>query len=574
MAGYISYMISTLSKPEVAQAREAQVMSLPAYNAMLFNRKVEAGDYRTEHTRCYCGADNNTPITDTDRYGINYKLCLCHECGILYANPRMTTEAYAEFYRKDYRNIYSDFGDVIVGSDGITSKRHIKDKLIGFFDDFDLQHPKTVFEIGCGDGSLIAEFGEAYTIGVDYDENIVRSGQASGRNIHFGGIDMLEKSGIKADLIIMNHVLEHFLDLKGDLMRIRELLADEGMLYVSVPGFYVWDKSSIFQNAHTYQFTGNTLWYVMRTCGFDDMHLDENIESMWVKSDFMEMSNKPKEEARLIENFLFDEKRLLPPVRVSCKFPLNERRESIRAVMSSGLPQITELVNKHPGSDAVIICGGPSSDEYIGKIKQLKSKGAQIYSIERMQQWCFKHSINPDYVITMDASEDVIESFESTHPDSKHILMCQVRPEIFGKLKEQGREAYYFLVQQKGIDFGKYAKEFGLDKLCMVNAAGSVSLGALSIAITLGARRVHMFGFDCHVTDKNYAHGITGVGCIKDTIEVEINGRTFTTTAAYLAFMQHFFQLYHIAKAVGQIERIKIYGDSLVNAASREDLRG
>lgn len=570
----MSYMTNTLSKPEVEQVREAQIMSLSAYNAMLFNRKIEAGEYISEHVNCYCGADNNTPITDTDRYGIKYKLCLCHECGVLYANPRMTAEAYAEFYRKDYRNIYSDFGDTIVGTDGVTSKKHIKDKLIGFFDDFELQHPKTIFEIGCGDGSLITEFKDAYTIGVDYDENIVKSGQAVGRNIHFGGIEILEQSGRKADLIIMNHVLEHFLDLKGDLMRIRELLTDEGMLYVSVPGFYVWDKRSIFQNAHTYQFTGNTLWYVMRTCGFDDMHLDENIESMWVKSDFMEMSNKPKEEARLIENFLFDEKRLLPPVRVSCKFPLKDRRESIRKVMSSGLPQITELVNKHSGSDAVIICGGPSVDGYIEKIKDLKDSGAQVYAIERMQQWCINNGIVPDYVITMDASEDVIESFAATHPDSKHILMCQVRPEVFERLKEQGREAYYFLVQQKGVDFGKYAEEFGIDKLCMVNAAGSVSLGALSIAITLGARRINIFGFDCHVTSKNYAKGITGVGDIKDTIEVEINGRTFTTTAAYLAFMQHFFQLYHIAKTAGQIETIKLYGDSLVTAAAREDLRG
>lgn len=546
-------------------------MTPSAYYANLFNKKVEQGIYSTESVKCFCGADNFIPITHSDRYGIKYQLCLCIECGILYANPRMTEESFERFYKNDYRNIYSNVGDTLSsGGDDITHSM-TRDSVKNMMDEFELPSPKVIFDVGCGNGNLLAEF-NGETVGIDYDERAINSGREQGRNIYCGGIELLESYGKKADLIIMHHVFEHFMDIKRDLSRIRNLLSDDGVLYISVPGFYTWDKNSLFQNAHTYQFTGNTLWYVMRCCGFEDLHLDENIESLWSKADLMEISNKKPDEARSIHNHLFGEKQLLPPIRVSCKFPLKERRENIRWVLSSGIPMITELINIHPDRAAVIVCGGPSVENYENKIKELKSEGAIVYAIERMYQWCLDRGIIPDYVIAMDASDDVIESFDRTHPDVTHILMCQCKPEIFRLLQDHGRKLFYFLVPQRGVDIGKYCRELKIESMSMINAVGSVSLGALSVAMMLGARNIHMFGFDCHITNKNYASGITGIGAIKDVVEVELNGKLFKTTAGYLAFMQHFFNLYSIGKDTGLLKSVCLYGDSMVSWASKENI--
>ena len=143
--------------------------------------------------------------------------------------------------------------------------------------------------------------------------------------MRFGGIDVLEKLDKKADLIIMNHVLEHMTDIEGDLKRVRDLLSDDGVLYVSVPGFYCYNKESIFQNAHNYQFTGNTLNYVMTTCGFSDYHLTEEIESVWHKHPPEDKKTRIRDEYRSIETFLTDDKFLVPNVRMGCKFSVTER---------------------------------------------------------------------------------------------------------------------------------------------------------------------------------------------------------------------------------------------------------
>ena len=567
-------MTSCLSNvSEVSEKAEGELISLSAYHAMLFNLKVTSGAYSRDYVSCFCGSNNYTEITNKDRYGIDYTLCLCKDCGILYSNPRMTDESLELFYRHDYRDIYGDRDEVGEYADQVEGKDRIKKFIYETLGEYKMPLPKVIFELGCGVGSNLRPFlNDCECIGVDYDAGAIEIGKVRGLNLLVGGIDALEGLGKKADLIIMNHVLEHMTDIERDLKRVRDLLSDEGVLYVAVPGFYTWDKNSLFQNAHNYQFTGNTLDYVMRVCGFSDLHLDEQIVSLWHKSDFMTKENKFINEHRTIETFLTKEKFLMPNVRMSCKFTLTERRNNIKYAVASGIPEISELVNKHPDSDAIIITGGPSVEAYKDKIKDLQSKGAKVYAIERMYQWCIKNSIHPNYIIALDASDDVIESFESIHEGVKHLIVAHAPNKVFDKLK--GHDANYFLLMQKGVDYSEIYTDGKGHRLTFINSGSSVSLCNMSIAMTLGARRFHIFGFDCHVSDGNYASGITGVGDIKDTMEVEIDGRIFQTTASYFAFMQQFFELYQIGKANGLIDNVKIYGDSMVKVASMIDMDG
>jgi SAM-dependent methyltransferase len=546
-------------------------MPLHTYHALIFNLKVDNGTYQTEQVNCYCGSDNYRQITDKDRYGINYSLCLCKDCGILYANPRLTEESLKKFYAEDYRNIYDDHDEVAESCEKISGITFIRDLVWNTLKEFEKPVPKVVFEIGCGAGELLKQFSDCETLGVDYDSKAILNGLLKHRNVKLGGIEVLEADGRKADLIVMNHVIEHMTDIERDLGRIRNLLSDDGVLYVAVPGLYSWDKKSLIQNAHNYQFNGNTLWYVMRTCGFEDYYLTEGIESLWHKSDFMVKSNKNSEDARFVESFLLSDKFLAPKVRVNCKFSLSDRRENLRKYVESGMPQITGLIQKHPGSDAVIVCGGPSIEKYPKKIKKLQKRGAKVYAIERMYGWCLDHNIVPDYIIVLDASDDVIQSFDRIHPDTTHIIASQCRADLIDKLKDY--KSYYFLILQKGINYAEIFKDKN-EPLTMINSASSVSLCSMSIAMTLGAKRFHIFGFDCHVTKGNYANGITGVGDIKDTYEIEIDNRVFKTTTTYFAFLQQFFELMEIGKANGLVENIKIYGDSMVKWASKKDIDG
>lgn len=539
-----------------------------AFYALEFNLKVSAGIYSKEKVKCFCGSKKHTKITEKDRYGIDYSLRLCTNCGILYSSPRLTNDSLKLFYKNDYRGIYSDRGEVGDIDNGI------KDLVYRTIENYELSKPKVVFEIGCGTGSTLEQFKECECTGVDYDSEAIRKGKLKFLDVREGGIEILEQLGKKADLIIMNHVVEHMTDLEKDLKRVRNLLADDGILYIAVPGLYMWDINSMFQNAHNYQFNSNTLYYVMHICGFSEYYLTEEIKSIWHKDEFQDKKISYKEEYKLIESYLFrkDNKYLMPAVRMNSKFELKEVRENIAYTIKSGIPEISELVNAHPDSEAILITGGPSVNSYVGKIKELISKGAKVYSIERMYHWCINNGIIPDYVVALDASDDVKESFTDLNKDTAYLIVSHVKKDVVDALK--GYKAYYYHLRQKGIDLSRIYNNTEKKRITFINTGASVSLCCLNIAMTMGANKFHMFGFDCHVTNGNYAKDITGVGDIQGVLSIEIEDRVFKTTAQYYAFMQQFFQMYQTGKNIGTLKDIKLYGDSMAKHAAKIDIDG
>lgn len=228
------------------------------------------------------------------------------------------------------------------------------------------------------------------------------------------------------------------------------------------------------------------------------------------------------------------------------------------------------VMDRHAGQSAIVIGGGPSVDGYVEQIRALQQAGSPLISIERMYPWCQQHGLVPDYVVTMDASDDVLEAFTAVTPGVTYLTSSQCQPAVFDRLA--GEQVYLVHTSEHDLPTDDL---FGIHDHCdIVNGAGSVSLCSLSLAMLMGMRTIHLFGFDCHVTAGGYAHGIAGVGAQEQVFGVKVEGRLFQTTTAYLCFAQQFFEVQHIGKRDGLLDTIRVYGDSLVTAMSKEDIRG
>lgn len=541
----------------------------PSFHIRRVKTKLAMGQYSLEDVSCFCGKNDHHVVTEKDRYGFNHRMVLCKSCGLIYATPRMTEDSYRKFYENEYRPIY-DWGcmdteqDFKAGISGATN-------LLELLNELDI-YPRTVFDIGCNSGAWLKPFQDVgcEVYGVDYGLERIQYGKSQGLNISQGSIEELEATGKKADLIILSHVLEHCLDLKQTLKRIGGLLTDNGVLFISTPSLFTWKLDTLFQNAHPYLFTARTLDYVMSSCGFEDVYLNEGILSLWRKSE-KEDKFASGGEVRHILNFLSG-RNIVPEIRTVNKFPLKDRKVNIRAALKTQLPDMGVLIGSLIDTDAIIIGGGPSVSGYSDKIKTMQAAGMKVIAIERMYQWCLSNDIIPDYVVVMDAADDVIESFTTIRADVIHLVATQCKQDVYDILSNYC--TYIFNTPQKGISMADLWDEHNYDNVTQINSGGSVVLCALSIAMTLGSRNIHIFGFDCHITEGVYAKGITGNGAKNDCLEVEIDGRIFKTRADYISFMQQFFQLIGLAKKLNMIESVKIYGDSMVAFASKDNITG
>ena len=139
-------------------------------------------------------------------------------------------------------------------------------------------------------------------VGCDFDQNRLDTGRAAGLHLVCGGIDVLEKEDFQADLIILSHVLEHLPDVDDALRKAAGMLADNGRLYIEVPGIRALNRPrhmairdewmisnnnflNYLQLEHNYCFEQLTLDAFAGRAGFEKIRNDEYIRAIYVKTD-------------------------------------------------------------------------------------------------------------------------------------------------------------------------------------------------------------------------------------------------------------------------------------------------
>lgn len=256
--------------------------------------KIINGEYKFEKHICECGAGEESfvVLAEKDRYGLDVRTVICRNCGLLMTNPRMTQSSYNLFYDCEYRQLYMGIESAENLDDRFFEKKKATGReIMEFVESAQMSNIHNVLEIGCSAGGILESFKEkGYTVkGIDLGGEYVEYGKRRGLDLEQCSSTELLERNTKYDLIILNHVFEHFLDIQKELDTIRQLLNKDGALYVAVPGVfninkptgYEGDFLSFLQNAHVYHFTLHSLQKVMARYGWEMIKGNETIQSLF-----------------------------------------------------------------------------------------------------------------------------------------------------------------------------------------------------------------------------------------------------------------------------------------------------
>jgi 2-polyprenyl-3-methyl-5-hydroxy-6-metoxy-1,4-benzoquinol methylase len=237
---------------------------------MDFNAKIISGEILFEQVPCLCGSEEFQILAGVDRYGFQQQTVICKECGLIQSNPRMAAATCRWFYESNlYRRLYD--GAQYLGTYEafytLSKGESIFRTVIAFKD---CQEISGVLEVGSGGGWNLLPFIEAGMAVTGYDLSIELVQLGRNRNIPLIHGDAGDVEGLY-DVIIMNHVLEHFSDPLDMIRRIVKHLNPEGILYIGVPDMNVFGLAQL-QNAHNYYFTRKTLQHYMARCGLNMIH--------------------------------------------------------------------------------------------------------------------------------------------------------------------------------------------------------------------------------------------------------------------------------------------------------------
>ena len=246
------------------------------------NLKTQQNEYKLKENPCLCGAHRDKLLSVRDRYGIKINTVICENCGLIRTNPYYDEESLNNFYNSEYRSLYTFTNDDTEKffEQQIRAGKKILDNVVQNTEF--LPKDEIVYEIGTGMGGILSVFKDAGSKikGVDIGENYIKLGKQKGLDLEVGSIDVLKKYE-QADLLILNHVIEHILNPIEFLKDMRDVIKEDGLLYVAVPTIETIPanyKNNFFryiQNAHVYNFSQHTLTYIIECAGYTPVaHID------------------------------------------------------------------------------------------------------------------------------------------------------------------------------------------------------------------------------------------------------------------------------------------------------------
>jgi SAM-dependent methyltransferase len=141
------------------------------------------------------------------------------------------------------------------------------------------RHPTatTLLDVGCGSGNILAAARERgwTACGVEVTEGVAsRARELSGADVHVGDFMELPLSG-PFDVVVMWQVLEHLPDPRAALQKVKNLMAPQGLLLITVPNFASTASqkqgpqwSGLKPGFHLYHYTPESLTRLLALTGF------------------------------------------------------------------------------------------------------------------------------------------------------------------------------------------------------------------------------------------------------------------------------------------------------------------
>jgi 2-polyprenyl-3-methyl-5-hydroxy-6-metoxy-1,4-benzoquinol methylase len=231
-----------------------------------------------------CGATQFVILAHRDRYGYPVQTHACRRCGLVFLNPRMTAEAYGRFYDGIYRPLVSAFHGRLIDARTIQAEqREYAVERVQFIRPFITSFtPRTLLDIGGSTGVVAAhfarEFGLRGTV-IDPAPLEVDHAQRVGLETIAGLVEQHDFGMRRFDVVIICQTVDHLLDVAGTLARVRQLLSDNGLLFIDIVDFRAaylrnWSVEDAIKIDHPYYLTEPTMVSYLRSSGFEVLRSD------------------------------------------------------------------------------------------------------------------------------------------------------------------------------------------------------------------------------------------------------------------------------------------------------------
>ncbi|GGO73854.1 class I SAM-dependent methyltransferase [Bowmanella pacifica] len=234
-----------------------------------------------------CGNCSPKRITQKGQFSLTCNVSICENDGLVYLTPRWSKPKYNQFYREEYDNYYrssrSKEDEKKVHSKCIELiMQRLSSIQVG-------QAQKSVLDIGAGMGYSLSWLKENYKNFEVYAA--IEPSSECKKNIESSDFiqyitDDLDSNwdAGKFDLIILRHVLEHFMSPISSLKKVAQHMKNDSFAYIAVPDMMN-PKGELenywFRTVHTFYFSKETLVKSANMAGLEAVIIGQENSELW-----------------------------------------------------------------------------------------------------------------------------------------------------------------------------------------------------------------------------------------------------------------------------------------------------
>ncbi len=226
-----------------------------------------------------CGSARSIVLAGSDRYGFRVRTAMCLDCGLVYLADRLPPEGYARFYGSGaYRTLSAQFTGVPRTVESLRGEQvAYSAHTLATLERFVPAHPGLrLLDVGGSTGVVAAEFAKRFSLEatvLDPAPQEVAAARTLGLNGVVGTVETYDEPR-RFDLVLLCRSIEHLLDLRSALARIRALLKPDGLFYCDVIDYLESCRATgapqtVSKMDHCYWLCQETAPLIFRSVGFE-----------------------------------------------------------------------------------------------------------------------------------------------------------------------------------------------------------------------------------------------------------------------------------------------------------------
>lgn len=207
---------------------------------------------------------------------------------------------------------------------------------------------------------------------------------------------------------------------------------------------------------------------------------------------------------------------------------------------------------------AIIVGGGPSVRDQLGKIKARFRHGQRLFALNGAAGFLNQYGLVPDYQVMVDARPENVDLIGDAE---QYLIASQCHPLVFHGLPRV--TLWHPAVEGIDAHLPEHSDEFAL-----VGGGTTVGLSAMCLAYTLGYRHLHLYGFDSsHRLKAGHAYA-QAMNAHDHLVKVTVGDRTYTASLAMARQAELFPQVAN--NLIGLGCEITVEGDGLIQEVIKQ----